>query len=338
ATADLARAKMLYRQARELDPSNHKAGAALVELCWDMGSLVELVPILDDLCKNTHEPQRLREYLLQRKRVAIELGDQPAARPALLLRGELEVPDSDTQLADMLALANTAPPDEKGPRFAALGDRYAALGDRGTAREMYREALAHRPNDHLLLTKFLGLITEEGDWSYSLDLVQRLIDTEQDNKVRARYRHLAAMIAKDELFKGEDAIELFERALEDDPLLFSSADELEELLTGDDLVAFYYKRLGHVRDDEGRSGERLRLWDKLGELCLSLGQREDALVAFEVALSLAPDDLERRQRLADLYLQADPKHDGQAIAQHQAVLRMNKRRVASYEALRALYR
>ena len=43
---------------------------------------------------------------------------------------------------------------------------------------MYREALAHRPGDHLLLTKFLELVTEDGDWSYSLDVVQQLIDTE----------------------------------------------------------------------------------------------------------------------------------------------------------------
>ena len=47
---------------------------------------------------------------------------------------------------------------------------------------MYREALAHRPGDHLLLTKFLGLVTDDGDWSYSLDVVQRLIDTEQDRQ------------------------------------------------------------------------------------------------------------------------------------------------------------
>ena len=232
ASGDLGRARALYRQARDIDPANAKAGAALVELCWEAGALVELVPILDDLCKNTHEPSRLREYLLQRKRVATELGDAPAARqaltraveldphdpvtrreladmlfeasewaaarelidgllddhegllesevsaelhyrlarcarelgdnegaakhaavtlalapdhrPALLLRGELELPDSDTQLADMLQLANTAPADERGTRFAALGDRYAALGDRGTARRAVPSRRRHR--------------------------------------------------------------------------------------------------------------------------------------------------------------------------------------------------
>ena len=207
---------------------------------------------------------------------------------------------------------------------------------------MYREALAHRPADHLLLTRFLGLVADEGDWSYSLDLVERLIDTERDAKVRARYRHLAAMIARDELDRRDRAATLFGQAIEDDPRLFTAADELEALLgeAGDReaVMQFYYRRLEHVRADEGRSGERLRLWDKLGELCLASDRREDAVTAFEVALRLDPDNQERRQRLADLYLEADPKHTADAIVQHQAVLRGNKRRVASYEALRALYR
>jgi tetratricopeptide (TPR) repeat protein len=205
---------------------------------------------------------------------------------------------------------------------------------------MYREALAHRPGDHLLLTKFLGLVTEDGDWSYSLDVVQRLVDTEADPRVRARYRHLAGMIARDELDDHDRAMELLSAAIADDPLAFPAADELEALhaasSNADGLIRFYYERLEHVRNEEGRAGERLRLWDQLGELCLQLGRTDDAITAFEVALSLAPDDLARRQRLADLYF-GSPAHDEAAIAQHQAILRGDKRRKTSYTALRSLY-
>ncbi|HEU4729590.1 MAG TPA: tetratricopeptide repeat protein [Kofleriaceae bacterium] len=430
ALGDTDRAKQLYRDARAADPANHKAGLALVELCWDTGDLADLAPVLDELCRTTAEPGRLLGYLRQRGKLAVELGDTGAARealsraveldphdpttrreladllfgrgewrdaraliegllddhedllqpevsvelhyrvarcaqqlgdtegaarhaavtlalapdhrPALLLRAELDVANPEAQLADQLALANLAPPEEKGGRFSALGDRYAELGDRATAREMYREALAHRPGDHLLLTKFLGLVADEGDWSYSLDLVQRLIDTERDPKVRARYRHLAAMIARDELDRPDQAQALFAQALDDDPRLFTAADELEDLLgKADDkepLLRFYYLRLEQVRHEEGRSGERLRLWDRLGELCLTLGRGEDAVTAFEVALTLDPDNFDRRQQLADLYLEADPRHAADAIAMHQAVLRANKRRLASYQALRVLYR
>jgi tetratricopeptide (TPR) repeat protein len=420
-------AKQLYRDARAADPANHRAGVALVELCWDTGALVELAPILDELCRSTDDPVRLRNYLLQRSKVAAELGDRTGARMALtravdldphdldsrrdlarmlfeaeqwekarplleglleheevlppeeavevhyriarcahelgdhetadkqsgivlalaphhrgalLIRAEFDAADPFALAANQLALANIAPPEEKATRFSALGDRYTELGDRATAREMYREALQHRPGDHLLLTKFLNLVAEDGDWSYSLDLVQRLIDTEQDPKVRARYRHLAAQISRDELDDRDQAVALLAQAVEDDPLGFGPADELESLLDRaedqDELARFFYRRLEHMRHDETRPGERLRLWDKLGDLCIQLGRHEDAVVALEVALTLAPEDLERRQRLADLYM-GSPAHDLDAIAQHQAVLRANKRRIESYKALRALY-
>ncbi|MEO8553553.1 MAG: tetratricopeptide repeat protein, partial [Kofleriaceae bacterium] len=223
------------------------------------------------------------------------------------------------------------------------GDRYSELGDRLAARDMYREALAHKPGDHLLLTKFLELVTEDGDWSYSLDVVGKLVDTESDPKVRARYRHLAAMIARDELDDHELAITLLDKAIEDHPHAFGAADDLESLLGGgtdrDAVVRFYYRRLEQVRADEGRASERLRLWDRLGELSLDLGRHEDALVAFEVALELAPaaEHAPRRQRLTELYAGADPKHDATSIKHHQALLRGDHKRTDSYVALRHLY-
>ncbi|MEO8842640.1 MAG: hypothetical protein ABI591_26650, partial [Kofleriaceae bacterium] len=431
ALGDTDWAKRLYLDARAADPTNHKAGAAVVELCFDAGQLIELAPILDELVRITDDPNKLREYLLQRSKVASQLGDKTGARSALSrvldldpedagsrreladmlyeaeiwakarpaiesllvdedllplgvavelhyrlansakhlgdleaaakhadialvlapdhrasleLRTELGSGDPLTRIQDQLALASIAPPDERAARFAAIGDRYSELGDRLAARDMYREALAHKPGDHLLLTKFLELVTEDGDWSYSLDVVQKLVDTEQDPKVRARYRHLAAMIARDELDDHERAVGLLDNAIEDHPHAFAAADDLESLLGGggdrDALVRFYYRRLEQVRADEGRGGERLRLWDRLGELSLDLGRHEDALVAFEVALELAsaePDLQARRLRLTELYAGADPKHDAVAIKHHQALVRGDHDRVDSYAALRMLY-
>jgi tetratricopeptide (TPR) repeat protein len=427
ATGDTDRAKSLYRGAREADPASHRAGVALVELCWDTGSLLELAPILDELCRSTTDPDRLRGYLLQRGRVARELGDltgagaalaravelapedvaarrelaallvagaqwdrarplleglldgedalapteaaelhyhlarctaelgdraaadrhaasalalAPAHREALLLRAELDDADPHAHAASQLALAALAPPAEAAARLAALGERYLALGDRGTARELYREALQRRPGDHLLLTRFLDLVAEDGDWSYSLDLVQRLIDTERDPIVRGRYRHVAAQIARDELDAPDRAAALLAASIEDDPRAFTVADELEALLAQaadrEALARFYYQRLEHVRNDEGRPGERLRLWDLLGEVCLQLGRTGDAVLALEVAASLAPAEPARRERLADLAA-TDPARASDAIAHHQAVLRSRKDRVASYRALAALY-
>jgi tetratricopeptide (TPR) repeat protein len=428
ALGEVASAKTLYREARAADPKNYRAGVALVELCSEEGALTELGPILDELCRTTEDPQRLRGYLIQRSKIAQQLGDRtgasvalaravdldphdmatkrelagwlfeaqawgkarplleallenedllpagepvelhfrvarcalesgdrdgaakhaamalaldPTYKPARLLRGELDADDPVAHAAHQLELANLAPREEKAARFTALGDRYSELGEPATAREMYREALVYRPGDHLLLTKFLTLVADDGDWSYALDIMQRLIDTETDAQVRSRYRHTAALIAREELDDLDRAAALLGQALEDDPRALAIADELEALLAArgdrDALAAFYYRRLEHVRNVEHRAGERLRLWDRLGELLLAMKNVEDAVVAFEVALRLAPSDVVRRQRLADLYVDANPVHDADAIALHHAVLRETKQRAQSYVALSTLY-
>ncbi len=336
-------ADMLY-EAQQWE----KARAAIEALLVDEDLLPPgvAVELHYRLARSAHELGE-RETAARHADIALVLA--PDHRASLELRTELGSGDPLTRIQDQLALASIAPPDERATRFAAIGDRYSELGDRLAARDMYREALAHRPGDHLLLTKFLELVTEDGDWSYSLDVVHKLVETEQDPKVRARYRHLAAMIARDELDDHELAVTLLDKAIEDHAHSFGAADDLEALLAGlggsagsDALVRFYYRRLEQVREDEGRAGERLRLWDRLGELSLDLEHHEDALVAFEVALELAaagsPADVHaRRLRLAELYSGAGTKHDATAIAHHQALVRHDHKRVESYAVLRALY-
>lgn len=426
AVGDVERAKTLYLQARRADPTNDKAGYALVELCKDTGALVELAPILDELVRTTEEPGRLRGYLIARSKVAAEVGDstgarnalaravdldphdlatrkelvellyaarkwdrakealdrlsededrlpaaeratlharaarcakelgdreaaarhvgialalEPKRRDALAVREELEADDPRAAAALEVekALQSEGTADDKATRFGKLGDRYAELGEPAMAREMYREALVHRPGDHRILTKFLALVAEDGDWSYTLDLVRRLIDTEKDAVVRARYRHVAAMIARDELEQPEAAIELLGAAVEDEPGSFAIADELEATLADpEQRIGFYYRRLEHVKQVEGRAGERLRLWDRLGQVCEALGRIDDAVAAYEVALTLDPTDA-RRRTLADLAARAGDAHVATAIGLQLDVLRGDKRRGESYRALRALY-
>ncbi len=356
---DKTGARSALSRAVDLDPADTGARKELADMLFEAGQWAKARPMLESLLEDEDllSPERRVEVHFRIAKCAHHVGDkdsadkhldialaiEPTHRESLQLKTELAGADPFAYAASQLALANLAPPEEKAQRFADLGDRYTELGDNATAREMYREALAHRPGDHLLLTKFLGLVTSDGDWSYSLDVIQRLVDTEKDPKVRARYRHLGGMIARDELDDHEQAVALFQDALHDDPFAFNVADELEQLLASvpdvEPLVRFYYKRLKDVQNEEGRPNERLRLWDQLGELCLQSDRNDDAVTAFEVALTLAPDDADRdarRQRLADLYF-GNAKYDQKAIAQHQAVLRGDKRRIESYKALRDLY-
>jgi len=354
--ADVARDA--FARAVTIDPSDPSPRRALADLWFERGAWSEARALYAELldegedalsspaCVELHHRVarssfELRDPDLARRHASIALALDPAHRPTLLLRLELDAGDAAALVATHLALAAGAPADEKATRYATVGDLYARLGDHDCAREMYREALAYRPGDHVLLTKSLDLVAGSGDWTYSLDLVHRLIDTEQDPAVRARYHHLAGMILRDELGRRDDAAAALGRAIESDPQLYAAADELEALLEAArdpaPLIFFYYRRLEQLRHEPCRAGELLRLWDRLGERCLAAGRRDDAWCAFEVALTFAPDDAARRHRLADLYAMAGVDHLDDAIAQHHEILAGSKRRTASYEALALLY-
>lgn len=354
---DLAREALA--RAVELDPRHRAARRALGDLLFELASWADardvLAAVLDAeedtlptaACVELHYrvgrcAHQLGDKLDARRHTETALALDPEHRPSLELHAELDAGDPAALVTDRLALANAAPPEERAGLLAAIGDFYAeSLGDTVSAQAMYREALLCRPTDHLLLTRCLGITAEDGDWSRCLDLVLRLVDSEDVPSIRARYRRAAAMICRDELDDPEEAATLLAAALEDAPELIEVADELEALLVrggnGAELARFYYLRLDHLRAGEVREGETLRIWDRLGEVCVALGWRADAVCAYEVTSELDPDSVTRRHRLADLYLEAGADQRDKAIAQHQAILRGNKRRLASYEALRSLY-
>jgi tetratricopeptide (TPR) repeat protein len=355
---DVARARAALTEAVALDPDGIDARRALADLLLEQRDWTAARACIETILDEHEEslpPATCVDLHHRAARAAHTLGDDAGAgahaatvlaldpdhRPTLLLRIDLDAGNPQALVADHLALAQRSTGEEAARHFAAIGDLYADhLANPAGAREMYREALAHRPGDHLLLTKSLGLVASDGDWSYSIDLLRRLIETETAAAVRARYCHVAAMILRDELGRPEEAADLLTRAIEDAPALFAASDDLEALLraaaTHDALVFFYYRRLEQLRSEEGRAGERLRLWDRLGELCVALGRLDDAVCAYEVGHSFHPDDLDRRARLADLYGAAGRRAD--AIAHHQAILAVDKRRAASYRSLRDLSR
>lgn len=347
-------------RAIDLDSRHGPAHRALGDLLFDSAAWADAHDAFTAVLDAEEERLPTRDCVELHYRIgrcAVALGDTDDARlhietalaldaghrPSLELHIELDAGDPAALAADRLALANAAPPEERARLLTALGDYYAeTLGDTVSATAIYREALGCRPTDHLLLTRCLGISADDGDWSHCLELVLRLADSESVPVVRAKYRRVAAMICRDELDDADEAAKMLAAALADAPEVIEVADDLEALLIREqriaDLARFYYLRLEHMRAGEAREGERLRLWDRIAEVCLSLGWTADAVCAYEVAIGLDPSSVARRQRLADFYVQVGGDQRAKAIAQHQAILRGNKRRLASYEALRTLYR
>ncbi len=95
--------------------------------------------------------------------------------------------------------------------------------------------------------------------------------------------------------------------------------------------------LAALRDDPKVSADaHAAAWVELANLCSSeLEDRETALCALEVAVSLQPSSLNYRERLAKLYQEDKRYHD--AVSQHQAILNIEPSLLPSYTALARLW-
>ena len=351
-----------YSRAAELDPTNLEAQRGRAELLLETEQWAEAAGALakvfeyhvDDLppservelfyqlgnCElKTDKKDTAKEWLAR----ALEL--DPTHRPSLLLQVEFGEAQPESVIDAKKALLATANIEEKLKLLGEIGDLYLdKLEDPPLAVGAYREALELRPDHQRLLHKCLDVYVEQKAWANALEMLERLIAIEKHPTVRAKYRHAAGLICRDELGKTEQAAKLLSESLDDDPSLDRSAVALEELLKErqdwKELARYYrksLKRLGGETSD-GKNGERLRNWSALGEVCLDkLGERESAVAALEVALTFDGNNLDRHKQLADLYVQAGPDRFDKAIVEHQFLLRHEKQRIVSYRSLKHLY-
>jgi tetratricopeptide (TPR) repeat protein len=360
------KAQKAYTRAAELDPTHLEAQRG--RAAWHFGR-DEWEPALDALkqilvhhanalpvservelhyqlgvCEKQQGRADKASQMFQR---ALQL--DPTHRPSLLAQVEGGEARPESIIDAKNALLQTAAPEEKIRLLGEIGDLWAEkLSSWQKALDAYREALDLRPEDQRLLHKCLDVYVEQKQWAQAVEMLDRLIGVEKVAQVRAKYRHAAGLICRDELGRPEQSAKLLGEALDDDPSADRSAEALETLLRErqewKELARFYrktIKRLGGESsnvDGDGKNGERLRVWSSLGELCLDkLGERESAIAALEVALTLDRGNMKRHEQLAELYVSTGPDHAEKAITQHQILLRTDKSRVASYRALKQVY-
>ena len=130
------------------------------------------------------------------------------------------------------ALLQTAPDDEKVA--AARRDRRPLAGQAGEptdeAVSAWREGLELKPEDHKLLHKCLDAFVADKAWPQALEMLERLIAVEKSPTVRAKYRHAAGLICRDELGRSTTRRRTCRRRSTTTPTLDRSAEALEELL------------------------------------------------------------------------------------------------------------
>src|SRR5262249_45617917 len=113
------------------------------------------------------------------------------------------------------ALVAKAEPDPAIQLLDEIGEIYREkLNNAQKAIGAFHEALELRPTDHQLLQKILDLYTDTEQWKKAVEVIEKFISLEKDPLRKGSYYQAAGTICRDKLKSTDEAIELYNQALD----------------------------------------------------------------------------------------------------------------------------
>ncbi len=195
------------------------------------------------------------------------------------------------------------------------------------------------PTDRPVLHEILGHRQELRDYRGVANTIEWIVALDADRARRAKYLIAAAKVHRDELGDDERAINLFERALDDEPTALEAFRSIDALITKTRdfrrLERSYRKMIHRARPLNDPALE-FQLWHALGLIYRDrLNEPEAAVEAFRMAAQLQPDNVQERRIVVELY-EAVERSD-LAIAELTAAIERDPLTVDHHRALHALY-
>jgi tetratricopeptide (TPR) repeat protein len=208
------------------------------------------------------------------------------------------------------------------------------------------EALNLKPTDHQILHNLLDLFSETKQWKKAMEILMKLAELESD-KVKARYLVAAGNIANYELHSTDEAVDLYNTALDNDPDDLKAFERIDKIMTAkkdwknqERNFRKMIKRFGTEPTPE-RKPTVVALWHGLGEIYRSrLKDYKSATAAFEVAVQLDPDGVARHQILAELYQLSGPDSYDKAVQAYRHLVKISQdfgQMAAHMKTLRRIY-
>ncbi|MFL5304124.1 MAG: tetratricopeptide repeat protein [Polyangia bacterium] len=246
-----------------------------------------------------------------------------------------------------LLAAPATQPEEKFTISEEIAGIYKdKLNNPQKAIAAHLEALNYKPNDRQLLHSLLDLFSETKQWKKAMEILTKLAELES-GKVKARYLVAAGNIANYELHSTDEAVELYNQALDEDPDDLKAFERIDKIMTAkkdwknqERNYRRMIKRIGQEPPAE-RKPTQIALWHGLGEIYRSrLKDFKAATAAFEVCVQLDPDATPRHQILAELYQLSGPESYDKAVNEYRHLIRSNQDlgQMAIYmKTLRGLY-
>ncbi|MCS6797689.1 MAG: tetratricopeptide repeat protein [Myxococcota bacterium] len=272
------------------------------------------------------------------------LEERPGHRPALEALVALYEANQEWEQVihyRKLLLDVAADADERFALLDGIGDLWKdKVGNAQKAIQSWNEALAVRPTDHKTLHKLLVAYQETRQWEKAIETIERIAELDPRAEAKAKYAYTIGVILRDELKNPAAAVDRFNQALDLDPDQLKAFEAINKILTATkdwkQLERAFRKMLSRVIN-KGKPELEFQLWHNLGVIYRDRQKNfEAAAEAFKMAARLQPDNAQEHQILAEIYT-ALPDRVGDAIAEHQWLLRNDPFKVDSYRALYRLY-
>jgi tetratricopeptide (TPR) repeat protein len=208
------------------------------------------------------------------------------------------------------------------------------------------EALNIKPNDRQLLHDLLELFSETKQWKKAMEILMRLAELDS-GKGKARFLVAAGNIANYELHSTDEAVDLYNQGLDEDPDDLKAFERIDKIMTSkkdwknqERNYRKMIKRLG-TDPEPDKKATVIALWHALGEIYRSrLKDYKAAIAAFEVCVQMDPDAVARHQILAELYQLSGTDSYEQAIKEYRHIIKATQdfgQMAAHLKTLRKLF-
>jgi len=257
---------------------------------------------------------------------------QPGHRATLTALIDLYTDSGDWEAVVKQKRALLASPNTDLDEKFTLGEQIAGiykdkLLNPQKAIAAHLEALNFKPNDRQVLHNLLDLFSDTKQWKKAMEILTKLADLES-GKLKAKYLVAAGNIANYELHSTDEAVEIYNQALDEDPDDLKAFERIDKIMTAkkdwrnqERNYRKMIKRLGQEPPPD-KKPMQIALWHALGEIYRSrLKDFKSATAAFEVCVSLDPDGGARHQILAELYQLSGPETYDKAVKEFRYLVK-----------------
>ncbi len=363
AQGDLEGAREHFARGFELEPRDLDLLRDYSELLFDTQEFEEGLRVMQSLLLHHKRSMKSKELAgiyrglgatyealekYDRSRTAFEKALEHDGSDQIALTGLLRVVAETAEPMEVIRvrqklIRSLGAPEARSMALLALGDDWLnEFNDSGRALDVYEQARYEHPQNKHALQRIARVGSEVGDWRRVARAYYDLADIADDSKERAEWIVRASLVARDELWESDKALEGFTTALQLDPTRLDAFKAITSILVDSqkwDKLEEAYVKVITANVEAGTAEPKLLavLWQKLGDLYKTHLDREgDAIFAYDQAAARLPDNIHLHAATADL-AESNADHYDKAVEHLREMIRLSPDDAAILERLGKVY-